>query len=190
MLNRDNNGCVLTGRGELECDACHIVPWTYFQKHDLIGKKIFDVVFPYSCDNPEHRVMDVRNGILMWHVFHGPFDQFDFTFIKIGDTYTVKTLEEHEFEKANTNALKELQKQILALNGKQIFFNPERQSEWPGEKFLRFHNECFELKREQWLKAQAEAQEFDEDFDQGMTDEYCSTVKVANWMESFPGTIV
>ena len=27
ILARDTNGCVLTGKDELDCQACHIVPW-------------------------------------------------------------------------------------------------------------------------------------------------------------------
>jgi hypothetical protein len=116
----------LTGRETYESDACHIVPWIYFQKHDLMGRKIFDIVFPYSCDNPDHRVMDVRNGILMWTALHSPFDRFDFTIIKDADCiYKVKTLAENEFEEARDDADKKLQKEIIALNGKRISFNSE-----------------------------------------------------------------
>ena len=36
---------------------------------------------------------------------------------------------------------------ILELNGNVIEFNNDKRSEWPGEKFLKFHNECFEDNR-------------------------------------------
>ena len=66
IVARDTNGCVLTGKDELDCQACHIVPWVYFQKYDLVGQDIWNSLFPFSCFNPLHQVMDVRNGILMW----------------------------------------------------------------------------------------------------------------------------
>ncbi|KAI8891573.1 hypothetical protein BC833DRAFT_19368 [Globomyces pollinis-pini] len=61
ILARDTNGCVLTGKDELDCLACHIVPWVYFQKYDLVGQDIWNSLFPFSCFNPTHQVMDVRN---------------------------------------------------------------------------------------------------------------------------------
>jgi hypothetical protein len=54
ILARDTNGCVLTGKDELDCQACHIVPWVYFQKYDLMGQDIWDSLFPFSCFNPAH----------------------------------------------------------------------------------------------------------------------------------------
>ena len=136
IVHRDTDGCVLTEKDEWECDACHIVPFTYFRKHDLVGEKIWDSAFPYGCDNPEHRVMDVRNGILMWAPLNEPFDKFEFTILKIEGEYFVKTLDEDEFEEAANQDHKKLQQQILTSN-------PDKINEWPGEKFLQFHNECF-----------------------------------------------
>lgn len=174
LLDRDIE-CVLTGRGKLECDACHIVPWVYFQRHDLIGKKVFDIVFPFSCDNPEYRIMDVRNGILMWHVLHNSFDKFDFTIIKIRGIYTVKTLEEHEFEEGMD---KELLKTVFGLNGKNITFNTDRQNEWPGDKFLKFHNECFDARR---VAFRAAAEEYpDNEYDETLAE---SIKKSKVWLE-------
>jgi hypothetical protein len=182
IVSRDVIGCVLTGKDELDCEACHIIPWTYFQKNDLVGKKIFDTLFPYSCDEPEHRVMDVRNGILMWHRLNAPFDKFDFTIVKKSDVYVVETLGEYEFPEARTVANKKLQLQIIALDGKMVFFNPDKRNEWPGEKFLKFHNECFYAKKEEIIKAQAGAQQLNEDDSAQTIAELTESIsRVKNW---------
>jgi hypothetical protein len=175
------------------------VPWTYFQKNDLVGKKVFNIVFPYSCDESEHRIMDVRNGILMWGVLNAPFDKFYFTILKKTKKenaktivyYVVETLAAHEFPDSKSRAAKELQLVIIALNGKEIFFDIAKQNEWPGEKFLKFHNECFYQKKEDMkLEAQAEAQELKED-DSSQTliaERLESSQKVKSWFSVTDGT--
>jgi hypothetical protein len=40
---RDVNGCVLTGKSRINCYACHIVPWIYFQKYDSFGNLEYNV---------------------------------------------------------------------------------------------------------------------------------------------------
>ena len=179
IVERDSNRCVLTGKGGMDCDACHIVPWVYFQKHDFVGKKIFDTLFPSSCDNRVHRVMDVRNGMLIWHALHSSFDKFDFTIVKTREKYTIKTLEEYEFEPGTQ---KELVKTIVDLNGKELTFNAAKPNEWPGEKFLKFHNECFEDRR---LILKAAAEEYSSDYDDSdeTIDVWADSVKKANqWL--------
>ncbi|KAJ3271956.1 hypothetical protein HDV01_006090 [Terramyces sp. JEL0728] len=183
VLDRDN-GCMLTGKEDLDCDACHIISYTYFQKNNLVGKEIFDTIFPpNSCDNPEHRVMDVRNGILMWSRLNAPFDKLDFTIIKRGDEYIVETLQEHEFPVAKKKAEKKLQLEIMKLNGKRFSFDPAKRNEWPGENFLKFHNKCFYKKREEdRIKAQAEALEMEEDDSAQTISVFAETnMKVNNW---------
>jgi hypothetical protein len=80
---------------------------------------------------------------------------------------------------------KELQLVIIALNGKKIYFDTDKQNEWPGEKFLKFHNECFYKKREDMkLKAQAEPQELNAE-DSGQTllvEGLESSLKVKSWV--------
>ncbi|KAJ3250044.1 hypothetical protein HK103_004097, partial [Boothiomyces macroporosus] len=90
-------------------------------------------MFPSSCDNPEHRVMDIRNGILMWTPLNAAFDRFDFTIIKRGDKYFVETLTGDEFREPENVDEKELQLEILNLDGKQISFDKTKPNEWPGE---------------------------------------------------------
>ncbi|KAJ3267935.1 hypothetical protein HDV01_003712, partial [Terramyces sp. JEL0728] len=69
-----------------------------------------------------------------------------------------------EFREPETIDEKELQKEIVQLDGKQISFDSDRKNEWPGEKFLKFHNKCFYKKREEnRLKAQAEILELEDD---------------------------
>ena len=99
LLGRDGC-CLLTQElNEWDCEACHIIPFRNFPKPDLMGNKLWDTLFlNNSCDNPEHRVMDVRNGIFMRRPLIEHFDKFDFTIVKIGDLYYVKTPREDEFE--------------------------------------------------------------------------------------------
>ena len=161
LLERDLNTCVLTGREKFECDACHIVPFDYIQKHD---KKVFDLVFPSSCDNGEHRIMDVRNGILMWKVLHSPFDSFYFTIIRSetssDPTYTVKTQDEDLLKAGGVEA--GMINIIIPLDRMVLQFNRDKPNERPGEKFLKFHNECFEAK-EFVLKAAADEYDSEQD---------------------------
>ena len=66
----------------------------------------------------------------------------------------------------------------------RYFIDIAKQNEWPGEKFLKFHNECFYQKKEDMkLKAQAEAQELKE-YDSGQTliaERLESSLKVKSW---------
>ncbi|KAI8897089.1 hypothetical protein BC833DRAFT_621552 [Globomyces pollinis-pini] len=191
IIKRDINGCVFTETTELECDACHIVPWAYFQNHDLVGKEVFDTIFPQSCDNPDHRIMDVRNGILMCRSFHQAFDRFEFTILRKENSengttvirYVVETLPLDEFPAADSDAMKQLQQKIHSFKGKEISFNSLKPNEWPGGKFLAFHNKCFYKKREEWkMKAQAEPQELNEDSGQTMAERSETTRKVKSWL--------
>lgn len=113
----------------------------------------------------------------MWTRFNGPFEKFEFTIIKKDNEYVVKTLDEDEFEIATIPNQKKLQLQILDLNGKRISFNDEKVNEWPGEKFLKFHNECFYQKQEE---NRMKAKEKDADFQ----DKYDATAKmnVKEWL--------
>jgi hypothetical protein len=184
ILARDTKGCVLTGKDELDCHACHIVPWAYFQKWDLLGQEIWNSLFPYSCFKPMHQVMDVRNGILMWSPLNAQFDIFAFTIIKKGSVYEVESLREDEMETPKNLKTKELQITVANLNGMRFKFDDEKQDMWPGESFLQLHNRIFYKKREaNRLRAQAEAQELtEEDSAQTITNEREESIlKVKNW---------
>ncbi|KAI8895067.1 hypothetical protein BC833DRAFT_180624 [Globomyces pollinis-pini] len=189
IVNRDINGCILTGRDEIDCQACYIIPWNHFQKDDLITHMIFDTVFPYSCNVPEHRVMDVRNGILLWWPLIIPFDALDFTILRKVDAngvyYVVETLTEHEFLDELCPTHKKLQLKMIALNDKKIRFNPEKQNEWPGEKFLKVHNEAFYKRREELrlLKSQAKVKAQNEMYcGQTLAEKSESNWKIQHWL--------
>jgi HNH endonuclease len=184
-MARDST-CVLTGKEELDCDACHIVPLTYFQKNDFIGKMVFDTLFPYSCEEPEHRVMDVRNGLLMWHRLNAPFDKFQFTIIKKAGAYVVETLSEHEFPEPISVAEKKMQLEVIKLDGKKISFNDDKQNEWPAEKFLQFHNQCFYKAREDSKIKGVELNE--EDSGQTIAERSESVAKVKSWFSTSQAT--
>ncbi|KAI8899365.1 hypothetical protein BC833DRAFT_564151 [Globomyces pollinis-pini] len=198
IKERDINGCVFTGRTELELEACHIVPWAYFQNHDLVGKVAFDTAFPESCDEANHRIMDVRNGILMCRSFHQAFDRFEFTILRKengenGTTivrYVVETLPLHEFPASDSAAMKQLQERIHSFNGKEISFNSSKPNKWPGGQFLAFHNRCFYKKREvQKMKAQADPQELNEEgFGQTSAERSETTRKVKRWLATIDDT--
>jgi len=190
ILARDTKGCVLTGKDELDCEACHIVPWVYFQKYDLVGQEIWNSLFPFSCFNPNHQVMDVRNGILMWRPLNAQFDKFAFTIIKKGSFYEVEALREDEMETPKKPSAKQIQITVAKLDGKRFEFDDDKQDTWPGETFLQLHNRIFHKKREaSRLKAQAEAQEMtEEDSAQTITDEREESImKVKNWDAMFTG---
>jgi hypothetical protein len=192
ILTRDTKGCVLTGKSRIESQACHIIPWTYFQKYDLIGQEIWNRIFPFSCNNPEHQVMDVRNGLLMWIPLHAQFDEFAFTIIKKGSTYEVEALCEDEMEPTDSQDDKEIQIMVASLNGKKIQFDKEKPELWPGEQFLGFHNTIFYQKREMnRLRAQAEVQEIvEEDANQTISEEVTESImKVQNWNDLSVGRI-
>ena len=152
-----------------------------------MGKKLFDMVFSRinSCANFEHRIMDVSNGLLMWATLNARFDKFDFTIIKRDGSYIVQSLEEYEFEEANTEKEKFLQNVIVGFNGKVLSFNPDKRSEWPGEKFLKIHNECFNENRENLkLKAAAEAQDLESDDDIEGVERVYTDYKVETWLKT------
>jgi hypothetical protein len=144
----------------------------------LVGKKVFDAALPYSCNNPEHRIMDVRNGILMSRPLHASFDKFEFTIFKTENGYVIKTLDQHELPEEKSVADKKLKGSLISYNGKEIHFDPEKKNEWPGSVFLKFHNECFHIKREN-MKA---AQNYDEEsYDETIVERAESIAKVEKW---------
>ena len=189
ILARDNKGCVLTGTGEHDCDACHIIPQSSFKNGDFIGQEIWKDIFNYRCYNSKHLVMDVRNGILLWRHLHGHFDKLSFTIVKETDrVYQVVALREDEMEPPRTEFEKGLQITVAQLDGKKIEFEEGKKDLWPGEKFLQLHNRAFHEKREfNRLKAQAEAQELlEEDSAQTIANEQRESIeKVKNWNALF-----
>ena len=128
--------------------------------------------------------MDVRNGILMWTPLNARFDKFDFTIIKSNGKYVVETLEEHEFEKPTSEEDKKLQMVIAGLNGNPISFNQDKQNEWPGANFLKFHNECFYSNKTQRLKAAAEPQDLESDEDIEEVERVYIDYKVETWLRT------
>ena len=79
------------------------------------------------------------------HIIKTRFDwkndlKLDFTIIKTGDVHIVKSLEEHEFEEAGTDALEDITKSNHRFEWKKMSCNLEKRNEWPGEIFLKFHN--------------------------------------------------
>jgi hypothetical protein len=180
LLARDGC-CLLTEeQNEWDCVACDIIPFRNFPIPDLIGNMLWDTLFSSnSCDNPKHRVMDVRNGIIMRRPLNEHFGNFDFTIVKTGDVYHIKTPRQDEFEPDSAVEKKKVLL-IVGLNGKELKFNPEKKNEWPGENFLRIHNACYESRWDEFrLKAQAEATAFDEDDSAQIIAE--SVLKVEMW---------
>eukprot|EP00842_Homolaphlyctis_polyrhiza_P002683 jgi/Hompol1/3415/HPOL_006520-RA len=156
----------------------------YFPKYDMFGQEIWNSLFPFSCYNPEHQVMDVRNGILMWTPLNAQFGKFAFTIVKKGSVYEVVALREDEMDAPQDKYDKELQAIVAKLDKKQLKFDDDKQDIWPGETFLQLHNQVFRRKREQnRLKAQTEAQELiEEDSAQTIADERQESIaKVRNW---------
>jgi hypothetical protein len=142
VVSRDKV-CVISGKEQESCQAAHIIAKCNFTVGDTQAKKLWDERFANCCENPDFRVMDIRNGLLLWNPIHTAFDNFDLTILKNGAIYKVQT-------QILTGS-----QQIHAYNGKTIEFNKELQHEWPREEFLKFHNECFEDRRVQ-LTAAAE----------------------------------
>ncbi|KAJ3256618.1 hypothetical protein HK103_005272 [Boothiomyces macroporosus] len=163
VRSRDDNCCVFTRKGVMESDACHIVGKEFFQKNDfqqtIISDKIFDMAFPESCAIMEHRIMDVRNGILMWKPLHEAFDSYYFTIVKGDDcTYSVITLPTYLIDSDN----KELQLEVEKLSNRKFSYSDEKKEQAPGEKFLKFHNYIFE-KNKLRLQAKAEDMELEDE---------------------------
>jgi hypothetical protein len=122
--------------------------------------------------------MDVRNGILMSRPLHASFDKFEFTIFKTENCYVVETLGLDELPDAKSVADKEFQDLLTSLKGKEIYFDPDNPNEWPGSVFLKFHNECFHIKREN-MKA---AQNYDEEsYDETIVERAESIAKVEKW---------
>jgi hypothetical protein len=144
--------CVITGKEQESCQAAHIIAKCNFTINDIQANKLWDEKFPGCCDNPEHRVMDVRNGLLLWNPIHTAFDNFELTLRKEGNVFKVET---------QTLIGSQL---ILSYNGKTIQFNAERRHEWPREEFLKFHNECFD-DRSVALRAAAEEYSDEEEYE-------------------------
>jgi len=165
IVARDNV-CVITGVGQEHCQAAHIVAQRNFTINDIQANTLWDDKFPGCCDNPEHRVMDVRNGLLLSNPLHTAFDNFEFTIRKDGDSYKVET---------QTLVGSRL---IDSLNGRIVEFNPERRHEWPRDEFLQFHNRCFEIKSIA-LRAAAEECSDEEEYDERLE----SVKKSKIWLE-------
>jgi hypothetical protein len=169
IVERDQK-CAISGMDANYCEACHIVPKRIFQKNGIPEKKLWDKQFPNGCVQPDYRVMDVRNGILLSVPIHHAFDSFDLTIVK---TKSLKF-------KVLTNPFADLSAEISNYDGIEIQFNPDKPNEWPGDLFLRFHNECYEAKKEN-LRAAAEPS--DNSF-QTLAELNCSVSKVESWFEA------
>ncbi len=147
VVSRDKV-CVISGEREVNCQAAHIIAKCNFTVGDTQAKKLWDERFANCCENPEFRVMDTRNGLLLWNPIHTAFDSFDLTIRKADNVYKVET------QPLSGSA------DIHAYNGKTIEFNKELQHEWPREEFLKFHNECFD---EKGVQLTAAAEEYGSD---------------------------
>ncbi|KAI8908054.1 hypothetical protein EDD86DRAFT_208797 [Gorgonomyces haynaldii] len=157
--------------------------------YDILGQEIWNTLFPMACYNPDHQVMDIRNGILMWTPLNARFDKFAFTIIKKGSIYEVEALRADEMENFKKQSAKQLQITVAGLNGKQTNFDDDKGDQWPSEPFLRLHNAVFCKKGEaNRLKAQAEAQEMkDGDSAETFADEHRASVqKVLDWNPPMP----
>jgi hypothetical protein len=140
--------CVITGKEQESCQAAHIIAKCNFTINDIQANKLWDERFPGCCDNPEHRVMDVRNGLLLWNPIHTAFDNFELTLRKEGNVFKVET---------QTLIGSQL---IHSYNGRTIQCNAERRHEWPREEFLKFHNECFD---DRSVASRAAAEEYSDE---------------------------
>ena len=169
IVERDQK-CAISGMDAKYCEACHIVPKRIFQKNGIPEKKLWDKQFPNGCVQPDYRVMDVRNGILLSVPIHHAFDSFDLTIVK---TKSLKF-------KVLTNPFADLSPEISNYDGIEIQFNPDKPNEWPGDLFLRFHNECYETKKE---NLQAAGEPSDDSF-QTLAELNCSVSKVESWFET------
>ena len=114
IVERDQK-CVISGMDAKYCEACHIVPKRIFQKNGIPEKKIWDKQFSNGCVQPDHRVMDVRNGILLSVPIHHAFESFDLTIVK---TKSLKF-------KVLTNPFANLSAEIRNYDGKEIAFHSD-----------------------------------------------------------------
>jgi HNH endonuclease len=159
--------CLITGKEQESCQAAHIIAKCNFNIYDIQANKLWDERFPNCCDNPEHRVMDTRNGLLLWNPIHTAFDNFELTIRKEENIFKVET---QDFIGSQL---------IHSFNGRTIQFNSERRHEWPREEFLKFHNECFDA-RSVALKAAAEESSDDEQYQETLAE---SVKKSKVWLE-------
>ena len=161
--------CVISGERELNCQAAHIIAKCNFTVGDTQAKKLWDERFASCCENPAHRVMDIRNGLLLWNPIHTAFDNFDLTIRKNGAVYKVET-------QTLTGSA-----EIHAYNDHTIEFNKELQREWPREEFLKFHNECFEDRKVQLTAA---AEEYGSDNEDSYPEVVESVRKSKTWLSN------
>jgi hypothetical protein len=141
--------CVISGEKAENCQAAHIIAKCNFTIHDIQANKLWDERFPNCCATPELRVMDVRNGLLLWNPIHTAFGNFELTIRKEGDVFKVVT------------QIIVGSQLIHSFNGRIIQFDPER---GPREEFLKFHNECFD-DRSAALRAAAEEYSDEEEYE-------------------------
>ena len=162
--------CVLSKMDSKFCEAAHIIAKCNFTVNDIQAKKLWDQKFPGCCDNPEHRVMDIRNGILLAKWIHDAFDVFELTIRKEGAIYKVET------------QLIVGSPELLSFNGKTIQFDTDKKHEWPREEFLNFHNECFDDKK---ALLEAASEEYtDQEYEDDTLAERAESVKKSNiWLE-------
>jgi hypothetical protein len=165
--------CVISGMGQEYCQAAHIIAQCNFTVNDTQAKKLWDERFPNCCNEQDHRVMDVRNGILLSLPIHKAFDNFDLTIRKDDNVYKVET------QTLNGSA------EIHAYNDHTIEFNKELQHEWPREEFLKFHNECFEDRRVQLTAAAEEYGSDNEDsYPETLAEVVESVRKSKTWLSN------
>jgi hypothetical protein len=173
VVERDGK-CLISETEADDCQACHIIPKRIFEKNEIPERKIWDERFPYGCVEPHHRVMDVRNGILLAFSIHVAFDMLDLTIVKTSS---------HKY-KVVTNELSNLSAKIINYNGKEIQFNPEKQNEWPCDDFLKFHNECYETKKNMMEAAAEPVENEEENSAQTLAERGFSASKVEWWFET------
>ena len=168
--------CALSLVDSKFCEAAHIIAKCNFTVNDIQAKKLWDQKFPNCCDNPEHRVMDIRNGILLAKWIHDAFDIYDITIRKEGAIYKVET-------QVIVGC-----PELLSYNGKTIRFDSDKQHEWPREEFLNFHNECFDDKR---VLLEAAAEEYsDQDYEETLAERAESVQKSNNWLRTAANQII
>lgn len=131
------------------CDyrtACHIVPHRYLFA-DPAG---WEEQYLDSCYAKEDGINDVRNGIEMCETWHKLFDNYSFTtrLTTTGNARKYKI----EFSKLIQFSVGDKKRD----NQELIFSGPSDQ--WPGAKFLEYHNRNFEARMRRVLQLQAQAQ--------------------------------
>jgi hypothetical protein len=155
-----------------DCQAAHIVAKCNFTPSDVQGNIFWDKQFPGCCFEPSHRVMDVRNGILLATWIHTAFDNYEFTICKKEDIFVVKT--------QTMTGLPELHQ----FDGKMLALPQDKRYAWPRGEFLHIHNLGFEQKKLD-LMAAAEAVDLD-DYDSGQTisERAQIAMRVKEWAKS------